>query len=394
MMNDQKTKPLHRPSEVQRTEPSNSVCRMCSLPLLIAALLLAGCETGGKSSIGVGSEQVWSTRDRSIAGRSPNPNDTNQSTIRVTLDRGTLRESAIEVLQQAAESTNPMLRANAIESLHHAPDEAQSIVQRALGDPNRGVRFIAAMTVGDLALCELSSLVRPLLHDESQSVQAAAIYALDRCDEEPDPNPLASMIFSDNPEVRANAAVVLGRMGNRSAIHMLRSAVGREMPRVPIERIRIIDLQIAEAIVKLGDDRQLDVIRAALFAPVAEQGEIVALACQMAGRLEDRRALTNLRDLATREGQRRMPPEIRLAATEAIARLDPGAAPLEVALRHADSERFDHRAQAAVTLGAIDHPAALNALMQLLADSNPLVQVSAAGGLLQHFNQHQQLSLE
>jgi HEAT repeat protein len=365
--------------------------------LSCAATMLIACENAGpRTGNGLTSEQVWSTRDRSIAGRMASPNDPlGEYTIPVTFDQRSVRQSAIEVLHHAAESTNPLLRANALEAIHYAPESALPAVQRALGDPNRGVRFIAAMTVGDLALCDLSSLVRPLLLDDADSVRAAAIYALDRCGEAPDHSPLATMLFSDDPEVRANAAVVLGRLGNRTAIPMLRSAVGRELPRVPAERIRIVDLQIAEALVKLGDERQLDVIRAALFAPVAEQGEIVALACQLTGRLEDRRALTNLRDMATREGQRQLPTEIRLAAAEAIARIDQSAAPIAVALFHADSERFDHRAQAAITLGAMDHPAALEALKQLLTDSNPLVQIAAAGGLLQHLGpEGQHLSRE
>lgn len=355
-----------------------------------------GCESGGSTTDGPRqTEQVWSTRDRSIAGRSAEANgQLGEHTIPVDFDRPTVHESAVDVLRQAAESTNPLLRAHAIEAIQYAPNDAKPIVQQALGDSNRGVRFTAIMTVGDLELCELSSLVRPLLHDESQSVQAASIYALTQCDEDVDPGPLASMIFSENPEVRANAAIVLGRIGNPSAMTMLRSAVGREMPRVPPERVRIIDLQIAEAIVMLGDDRQLDVIRAALFAPVAEHGEVVTLACQMVGRLNDRRAASNLHNLATREGRRQLPPEIRLAATEALAQIDPGAAPIGVAVQYADSERFDHRAQAAATLGAIDHPAAINALEQLLTDSNPIVQIAAAGGLLRQIRQHERASVE
>jgi HEAT repeat protein len=355
------------------------------LTFLVVMLVIAGCESSPSTG-----EQVWSTRERPMADRgTESAGPAVGPRIPVSVDHESVREGAMEVLNRAAESTNALVRANAAEAIQHAPADAPPIIQRALGDLNRGVRFTAAMTVGDLKLCELSSLVRPLLLDESESVRAAALYALDRCNEEVDLNPLRSMIFSDNPEVRGNAAIVLGRLGNRTAIPMLRRAVSREMPRVSPERVRIVDLQIAEAIVLLGDDRDLEIIRASLFAPVAEQGEIVALACQMAGRLGDHRSLINLRDLATREGRRQMPPEIRMAAVEAIARMDPIGAPIEIPTLYASSDRFDHRAQAAMTLGLIDHPASANLLLQLLTDSNPLVQVAAAGGLLQRLNAEQ-----
>lgn len=339
-------------------------------------LMLNACQSSG---------EAWSTKDQSItSGSNPTLNQ-DPDPIAVNTDAadgGALREAAIDLLREASAASDPLLRANAIEAMHHAPESIEPFVQAGLGDENRGVRFIAAMTAGKLQLESLSNLVYPLLQDESPSVQAAAIYALHRCGERVNPGPLAQMLESSNPEVKANAAMVLGELGNDSAVPMLRNAVGRGLSRVSEARTQIVDLQIAEAMVKLGDDRQLEVIRATLFAP-AEQGELVALACQMVASIGDVRAVPNLLQLALRDGQRRLPAEVRMAATHALAQLDPAQAPLEVPMEFVDSNRFEHRAQAALTLGAISDEQSLSALRQLLNDDHPMVQVFAAGGILQ-----------
>ncbi len=350
-----------------------------AVPLLLAV----GC--------GDTTEQVWSTRGDQNGATAEWLDPATRAmgrSIEVDLEQSGTRQSAIEILKQAAESDNPLLRANAIESLHYAPEVLESVLQERLADENRGVRFIAVMSVGRFQLKELAPLVYPLRHDDAPSVRAAAIYALTRCGEEVDPTPLASMLLGDVPEAKANAAIVLGELGDSSAIPLLRRAVGRGMSRVSEAQAKIIDLQIAEAMVKLGDDRELEAIRATLFAP-AEQGELIALACQMLGRLNDARAAPNLMDLAGREGRRELPAEVRMAATMALAELGADA-PVTVPLRFASSRDFQQRAQAAVTLGAIQTSGSAQALRQLLTDSNPLVQICAAGGVLRQAATHRQ----
>ncbi len=344
---------------------------------LTALIFIPGC--------GDTTEQVWSTRNDSAghaaSGWDPAARAIGEPII-VDLEKTGTRASAIELLRQAVDSTNPLLRANAIEALQSAPEELPKVLPARLADENRGVRFIAVMSVGQHRLTELIPLVLPLVHDEAASVRAAAIYALHACGEDVDPTPLASMLLGEIPEAKANAALILGELGDDSALPLLRTAVGRGMSRVSDAQAKIIDLQIAEAMVKLGDERELEGIRATLFAP-AEQGELIALACQMLGRLNDVRAAPNLADLATRAGRREMPAEVRMAATLALAELG-ASAPVEVPLRFAGSTEFSLRAQAAVTLGGIFTSGSSQALRQLLTDSNPLVQIAAAGGILRH----------
>ena len=350
------------------------------IALTVCATLLAG--TGCQNSADT-KESVWSTKENSII----NPERATASKLDIepgALDDANvakLRKSAIDLLTQAAKSDSAMVRANAIEALHVVPEQARPVTQSALGDANRGVRFVAAMTVGKLEFCDMTALVTPLLDDESQSVQAAAIYALRMCGESVDPTPLANMVLGDNPEAKGNAAMILGELGNESADRLLLDAAEHSIERVSTARARMIELQIAESLVKLGHDDELEVIRAALFVP-AEQGELSALAAQMCGRLQDGKSTAKLLDLAKRSGQMRMPAEIRLAAVEGLTRIAPDQAPLNVPMEYVSADQYQVRAQAAMTLGQMGRRSTLQILRGLMNDPNPVVQVAAAGAVL------------
>jgi len=346
-----------------------------------AAILVAGCKT----SPGPGSEaktpERWSTKNQSVLSRDP-------ALLRLPVEMPSdpeayeaLRAAAIDLLGQAFESPNPLLRANAIESMHPAPEAIDPLVRAALADENRGVRFVAAMTIGKLRKRNLAYLVEPMLDDPSDSVRAAAIFALRRCDLSVDLTPLALMVRSKDPEIRANAAVVLGMLGDPSALPMLREAVRVRSVRMPLARSRVVDLQIAEAMVRLGADRELEVIRAALFAP-EDQAEMVVLACLMCGRLNDVAYAAPLLDIAMRTGREQEAPEVRLAAVQGLAQIDPARAPAPLAVPFLAHDRYDVRQQAAITLGWVGDRAYLPNLSALLNDPNALVQVAAAGAIL------------
>jgi HEAT repeat protein len=206
------------------------------------------------------------------------------------------------------------------------------------------------------------------------------------------------MLRGDDPEVKGNAAFVLGELGESSAIPMLRRSIGKGLQQASTARRKIVELQLAEAIVKLGAADEIDAIRAALFA-TPDQAELAALACQMCGTLGDAGALADLLNIVRRTGEFERPPEVRMAAALAIAKIEPGMAPIDVPLRYTTSDRYQVRAQAAQTLAGvaarggnaraeqdtlpegaeIDVPVQL---ARLMADPNPLVQVAAAGGVI------------
>lgn len=292
-----------------------------------------------------------------------------------------LNEAALSLLLKASESSNALLRAQALEALQPLPSVVEPAARKALVDDNRGVRFTATMIIGRLKLTDSAYLLEPLLRDSSKSVQAAAIYSLRRCERPVDLNPLAVLIMDEDPEVRGNAAMVLGLLADPSALPMVQAALQRPMAHVPPQRAKIVDLQMAAALVRLGDYEYLDPIRAAFFTP-PEQYELTALACLLAGEIQDTGAVGDLYNIAMREDQFAQPAEVRMAATQALTEIDRARADLNIPLRYAVDEQYQIRAQAAAVMGRIGNPAALPTLQQLLYDPNPLVQVSAAGGIL------------
>jgi HEAT repeat protein len=354
---------------------------MMGIVLVWTTVSLSGCASKTEE---IDTQSGWSSKEESASAVMPaRPEMKMGAHIDVVVEEQHLRAAAIEILTRAVDSTNPLLRANAIEGLKNASTPlASEMIRKGLGDENRAVRFTAAMITGELQLKEMRRLVEPLLLDTSESVQAAAMYAVKRCGGSPNISPLAGMLLGEDPEVKGNAALVLGELGDSSAISLLNYALGRGLLKSGTARRKIVELQIAEAMIKLGDLTQLEGVRAALFGR-PEEGEIIALACQICGEVKDEGALPNLLDLATRGGRQQQSAEIRMAAAMAASQINPQRAVLSVPTAYMSNPRFELRAQAAMTLGASRQPAALPYLMELMQDANPLVQVAAASGVLQ-----------
>jgi HEAT repeat protein len=287
----------------------------------------------------------------------------------------------VSVLTEARGSEDPLVRANAIEALALAPSAQADAIKFGLVDPNEGVRFVAAISLGDAPACDLIDLVRPLTDDPSRSVQAAALYALARCDQDVELSPLADMVLGRDPTVRANAALVLGKLGNPSAAGLLRASLSRPMSGVDSRRRRLVELTIAEALVVLGHEDHLEEIRAAFFSP-AEEGELIAVAVQMAGQLGDTGLGYALEQLAFNTGPRQAGPELRLIALAALGHLTPQAAQPGLAMPLARDPSGQIRAQVAAALREGSDPMQDQVLAELMADPDPRVRVAAARTVL------------
>ncbi|MDP6986682.1 MAG: HEAT repeat domain-containing protein [Phycisphaerales bacterium] len=321
-------------------------------PIAILALMLSGCDTPARTE------------------SSPSMPD------------ASLHWQAMDTLRRASTSEQPLIRANAIEMLEPEVEPLRDAVLRGLVDRNAGVRFVSAMALGTRRLCGSSELVRPLLDDPSQSVRAAAIFALVACgDDEVDQTPLSAMVLGMDRVTRANAALVLSEIGNPTASVLLREAMKRPLQVEDPEVIRASELSLAEALVRLGDRRQLETIRAAFFAP-ASQGELTALASQMAGRLSDRTLVPAMAALALATGPRQAGPELRLIAAEALARIDEKMALPALAIEFSGSEMPEVRMQVAAVLGLDRSPEGEQTLGRLLRDPHERVRVAAAGAIL------------
>lgn len=287
------------------------------------------------------------------------------------------------MLEAAAAAEHPAIRANALEGLESEPARLAGVLATALRDSNMGVRSVAAMTVGRLQLLGSVADLKPLLLDPSLRVRASALYAMRRCGHEVDLSPLASMLRDENALVRAQAAMILGLLGEESALPMLEEAARDPMPRAGVAEYRLLQLQIAEARARLGDEDALHEIRAALYPSRPEDLEATTLAAMIIGEIQDRGAIDQLVFLTARQDERGglMPPEVRLAAAASLARLGLRQGGF-IGREYARHERATVRAQAAYVLGRIGDREDLPVLADLLGDRSGQVRVSAATAIL------------
>ncbi len=310
--------------------------------------------------------------------------------------RSMLREQAFEILEEGVESEFALVRANSIEALRWSPRRAERAVEAGMRDVNPGVRFVSVMMAGELELVSLRGLAETLLDDRDRQVRMGAIRAVAALGGEPDRGPLFEGLSSRDPRVRAQAVFLLGEMGDPSAIPLLLEArrVFRERAGSAVSsEDAILRVQIAEALMKLGDGRVESVIRSALYPASREEIEAAVLAAQVIGELELRGAIGQLvqvleqvpegadADADPRRREFLWPMELRLASALSLAKMGElgGVFTADLAF---DAEDQMTRSQAAFVYGWAGRAVDLSKLELMLGDPSPLVRVSAAAGVL------------
>lgn len=300
-----------------------------------------------------------------------------------------LRQRATAVLLEAArgsEGWSPQQRANAIEAGSAFGEWFGGEIRAGLDDETIGVRTLAALAIGDAGVADEPSIVRlaELARDGSTYERIAALYAISKSGLEVNLGTLAETLLIENdPRLRAHAAMVLGRLGDGSAVPLLYEA-SSQLPRgASAASLRLLQLQIAQSLAQLGEADQVQVLRAALYPSRPEELEATAVACQMLGELDDRSAVDELIYVVERRDERGvpLPPEVRLSAVTALGKLGirRGAIVARALLEH---ERVEIRAQAAVTLGWAGEVGDAGLLAAALSDPDSDHRLAAAIGIV------------
>lgn len=289
-----------------------------------------------------------------------------------------LREQAIQEVLTAARTQDPLLRTHAAEAAQFLGDRAVPVLQLALEDSSVPVRFAALATIGRTKIASLAPEGHRFLGHANGSIQAAAMFALHQNAMPVNLTPMASLLASDDPSVRGNAVMLVGWMGDGSAMPMLREMVQRPTARANPTRDAIVRLQFAEALARLGDAEAMVPVRAAAYS---KMGEVRVLAVTIMGDVGDYKmqpAVAAMLDDAE-------PIELRLAAATSLAKLDDRNGQLTLLQGAAHTDPLV-RAQAASGLGFLRTQAAQQALAFMLSDADPRVRLTAATGLLRQFS--------
>ena len=299
-----------------------------------------------------------------------------------------LRQTAIDQLMSMTADDAPEIRANAIEALSTIKAQVEPIVAIALTDPNPGVRSVATMVAGREYLISLAPSIRALLTDSSPFVRASAMYTLDSFGEDIDISELSVLLLEDkNPRVRAHAAFILGELGEASAIPLLENALRQPVPNASSIEKKLYRLQLAEALIKLGNEQSIDAIRAALYPSRPDELEATALAVQIIGQVRDETSIDQLIYLSDPNSDTPMPAEVRLGVAQALARMGHKEGAF-VADKFMDSEIDTIRAQAAAVYGITQGRSNLGKLeIMMLNDPSQLTRVAAAGAIIRYTEQ-------
>lgn len=351
--------------------------------VLAAGLMLAGCASDGprqrpKPQAAAESPQPAAQGGEIARLAEPEP----VSPLRLS----SLRERALGTLEAAARDADPQVRSNAMEFALLAPRRMSDALGQALSDPNPAVRTSALVTVGRAGLDEHVDRAAPLADDPSPFVRAAAVFALAKLGRgsESGMASLSEILFNDpSPQARAHVAFLLGELGQPGAADMLRDAASEPVTRATPAQAALLRLQIAEAMVKLGQENELPAIRAALYAARPEDLEASALAVQILGQLRDRGSTDYLVWMTGQKDERGnpLPAEVRLSIAAALAKIGMARGDF-IADEFVDNQAPAIRAQAADVYGHTAAPRNLAKLERLLDDPSPVVRVYAAAAVL------------
>jgi len=292
-----------------------------------------------------------------------------------------LKAQATRIIQQALSSSEPQIRASAIEVVAAIPaDYGRKFmpeVQRLLSDEFVPVRFAAAVAIGDTGYRPAAGDVKQMLKDKDNNVQLAADYAILKLDgSETAGQRIRAAMSSSNQQVRANAAFLLGKAGNRSALPLLYEAIKDE---TSDDRVR---LNSVEAIARLGDEKIYEKLWAMLISAYADDRVFGIRAMGALGSPQAKDALlTMLTDDL---------PEVRLVAAEQLGELGDAAGEktvVEALTKDAAESDKEGRARiqtlAALAIGRIRTPSLKKFLPELLRNESQLVRLAAAKAVFQ-----------
>ncbi len=303
------------------------------------------------------------------------------SNIRPSETSDVLEAQASRILKEALASKNPRARANAIEAVATIPvNRGRVFMQEAaqlLTDDFVPVRFAAAVAVGDTRYAPAKNTVKQLLQDENHNAQLAAVSALRKVEPRTSIERLEGAIKNPDLQVRANAAFLLGKMGNKRALTLLYEAITDESSD---DKVRLNSI---EAIARLGDERIYQKIWALLISAYADDR---ILGVQAMGALGSAQAKDALMTMLTDDVI-----EIRIVAAGELGKLGDTAG--EKAVEEALTQGIAATAEAegrerinmlgALAIGQIKTPALKKFLPELLKNESPFVKIAAAKAVFQ-----------
>lgn len=294
-------------------------------------------------------------------------------------EKSRLEERSVDFLTRAAQHDDPIVRANAIESLvKFAPEQARPLFLAAADADLPVVRYAGLLALGQIRDHKSLGPIRRRLVDEDARVRMAAAFAAYRCGDVNTAGPILDSALRDNPDekLRGEAAWLIGRLGDTTALSRLRKVADRDPSGLVVTYAQ-------SAMALLGDQAMIDRLVEYTLKSDVETRLIALQTLVETPEPRTRKALTyRLNDtsdyLAT-----------RLLAARALGATGDGSG-YKLAYQSLDYTNSDPveimrvRSMAALALGAIGDGKALGALRTVAEDSaDPRTQVATCDAILQ-----------
>jgi HEAT repeat protein len=290
-----------------------------------------------------------------------------------------LEIQAAHIIQLGLSNNNPQIKTSTIEiAAGTGKQQFMAEVQRLTKDEFVPIRFNAAVAIGDTKYSAGKDDVALLLKDSDENVRLAGNYALIMLGGSKSyAKPIREALTGSDQRVRANAAFLLGKIGDKNALPLLYHAIQDE---ASDDKVR---LNAIEAIARLGDEKIYQKIWAMLISAYADD------------RVSGIRAMGALRTSPARDSLLTMLkddlPEVRLVAAEQLGNLGDitGEKIVIDALTKDMSVAQDAETKAriqtlsALAIGQIRTPPVKKFLPELLKSDSQFARLAAAKAVFQ-----------
>ena len=286
-----------------------------------------------------------------------------------------LRPVAIEIIRDGLADENPIIRSHSIEVVSATgTKELVPIVAKLLKDDVAPVRFAAAIVIGDMQYLAGEYAVRHLLNDKDGNAKIASAYALTKLGRGNYSDIVRTALKSKDQTVRANATMLLGKLGDKNDIELLYRVRRRSDS---TDKVRI---QALEAIAMLGDEKIYG--SKSLYLLISENADDKVMGIRILGALGTAEAKNAIKTMLYEDIG-----EVRLCAAEQLGRLgDTSGLPEVVEYFRTISRNPDEpsiaNSMATMAIGRIGGDALTVYLPRLLRSRSKLIRLIAAQSVL------------
>ena len=291
------------------------------------------------------------------------------------VDVSHLKSRAIGIVREALANESGVIRSHAIEVIVTTQRrELMPQVLKLLADKQVHVRFGAGVAVGDMEYTPGEYMIKPMLDDPNPNVGIAAAYAMARLGRVGYTEKIRDAATSTDQTVRANAALLLGKLGDKNNLPLLYDML-RDLDSADKAKF-----QAVESIARLGDEHiYKDKLWAMLISKYADDRVIGIRGMGLLNTVDAKNAIiTMLNDDIM---------EVRLCAAEQLAQMGDLAGEQEVvAYFKTQSPDLNQTSVANIfatmAIGRMATASGTKYLPQLLQSRSKVIRLTAAQSVL------------